>query len=270
MSSPFIVIDEITTKMNEINSSLTTKIDMISSNTAVNNTASSTGTLSQKLSHLCQQIGTSADPASGGTTSGGTAMSKLNAILSKANSGVNAKTESGKVILFAGEHSAVGMSSTYTKTILNVTGSGSLISAVILPQLANSTSYATLKITVDGIVYYNLKMTTTTNSTTAAVGIFYPPLMYRSEYNFFVPAMASSCISVIGFSQHTEFGYKFSQSASQKTLQYTSNPSLYNYYQGILNYPIRFNSSLKVEVSMYNSHTKSAYGIQSGVQYTLD
>ena len=90
MSSPFIVIDEITTKMNEINSSLTTKIDTISSNTAVNNTASSTGTLSQKLTHLCQQLGTSSDSASSGTTSGGTAMSKLNAILSKLSSGVTA------------------------------------------------------------------------------------------------------------------------------------------------------------------------------------
>ena len=67
-----IVIDEIETKLNEINSSLTTKIDGINTNvaavktvvdgiatnTAVNNTGSTTGTLSQKLSSIISTLST--------------------------------------------------------------------------------------------------------------------------------------------------------------------------------------------------------------------
>lgn len=66
MSSPFIVIDEITTKINELNTSLTTKIDTIDmlvdtingnvgaikTATATNNTANASGVLSAKLSYL--------------------------------------------------------------------------------------------------------------------------------------------------------------------------------------------------------------------------
>ena len=77
-------------------SDLASVVDTISSNTAANNTASSTGTLSQKLTHLCQQLGTSSDAASSGTTSGGTAMAKLNAILSaNINHGIKTVTSAG-------------------------------------------------------------------------------------------------------------------------------------------------------------------------------
>ena len=66
MSSPFIIIDELEEKMDEVNSGLSTSIsnvksvadsiktvvDTIDTNTKANNAASSTGTLSQKLSYL--------------------------------------------------------------------------------------------------------------------------------------------------------------------------------------------------------------------------
>lgn len=57
MSSPFIIIDEIEDKIDEINtglsstlSTINTNITTVINNTAVNNTASTTGTLSQKMS----------------------------------------------------------------------------------------------------------------------------------------------------------------------------------------------------------------------------
>lgn len=66
MSSPFIIIDEITDEINKLNTSLTTTINTINTNvntantsinaiktnTAANSTESSTGTLSQKLAYL--------------------------------------------------------------------------------------------------------------------------------------------------------------------------------------------------------------------------
>ena len=84
LSSPFIIIDEIETKLNELNNSLGTTIDTINENVnavnenvaevksdvadvkssidemtvnvAINNTASTTGTLSQKLSSVISTI----------------------------------------------------------------------------------------------------------------------------------------------------------------------------------------------------------------------
>jgi len=67
-----IVIDEIETKLNEINSSISasidgintnvaavkTVVDGIATNTAVNNTGSTTGTLSQKLSSIISTLST--------------------------------------------------------------------------------------------------------------------------------------------------------------------------------------------------------------------
>lgn len=76
MSSPFIVIDEITTKINELNTSLTTKIDNVNSNistlltnTGVNNTASTTGTLSQKISSTISNTAATTTENSSGTLS---------------------------------------------------------------------------------------------------------------------------------------------------------------------------------------------------------
>lgn len=104
MSSPFIIIDEITSKINEMNTSLTTKIDnligatgntggtasagtvmaklnAIITNTTTNNTASNTGALSQKLSYISNSL-IGATGNTGGTASAGTAMAKLNATIS--------------------------------------------------------------------------------------------------------------------------------------------------------------------------------------------
>lgn len=87
MSSPFIIIDEITEKINEMNTSLTTKIDTISSNTTtiinntkVNNTASGTGSLSQKLSWIGNTL-IGATGQTGGSATAGTVMAKLNAAI---------------------------------------------------------------------------------------------------------------------------------------------------------------------------------------------
>ena len=99
MSSPFIVIDEITSKINEMNTSLTTKIDnligatgntggsttagtvmaklnkvitdttTILTNTNTNNTASTSGTLSQKVSSAISNTAATTTENSSGTLS---------------------------------------------------------------------------------------------------------------------------------------------------------------------------------------------------------
>lgn len=61
-------------------------IDTINNNTKANNTASSTGTLSQKLSYLISTL-IGATGATGGTTTAGTVMAKLNTLLGKVGQG---------------------------------------------------------------------------------------------------------------------------------------------------------------------------------------
>lgn len=93
LSSPFIIIDELTDKINELNSELSSSIDSINTNinaistdltevaanVSINNTASSTGTLSQKLSSIYNQIGDTT--STGGTAVNGNIMAKLNTLL---------------------------------------------------------------------------------------------------------------------------------------------------------------------------------------------
>lgn len=92
MSSPFI-IDELSAKINELNSGLSSSIDLINTNintintdlsavatnVVINNTASTTGTLSQKLSSIYNQIGSTS--ATGGSVTNGSIMQKLNTLL---------------------------------------------------------------------------------------------------------------------------------------------------------------------------------------------
>lgn len=94
MSSPFIIIDEITNEIENVNSKIAevkTVADTISSNvnniktyTATNNSASATGTLSQKLSWIGNSL-IGATGNTGGSTTAGTIMAKLNAIIEKQN-----------------------------------------------------------------------------------------------------------------------------------------------------------------------------------------
>ena len=98
MSSPFIIIDEITEKIDEINTSLTTKIDTISGNTTtiinntkVNNTASGTGSLSQKLSWIGNTL-IGATGHTGGSATAGTVMAKLNAAITNTATNNTAST----------------------------------------------------------------------------------------------------------------------------------------------------------------------------------
>lgn len=88
-----ILLDELSSKIDELNYGLSSsielvdaKIDVISSdlsdvstNVAINNTASTTGTLSQKLTAIYNQIGSTS--SSGGSSTNGSVMSKLNSLL---------------------------------------------------------------------------------------------------------------------------------------------------------------------------------------------
>lgn len=88
-----ILLDELSSKIDELNYGLSSsielvdaKIDVISSdlsdvstNVAINNTASTTGTLSQKLTAIYNQIGST--NSSGGSSTNGSIMSKLNSLL---------------------------------------------------------------------------------------------------------------------------------------------------------------------------------------------
>lgn len=110
MSSPFIVIDEISQKLNELNSSISSTLSTINTNvntinrdvgtantnintantninaiktaTAASTTANSSGTLSQKLSWIGNSL-IGATNNTGGTNTAGTAMAKLNIIIAK-------------------------------------------------------------------------------------------------------------------------------------------------------------------------------------------
>jgi hypothetical protein len=57
------------------------EIDEIKKLVITDNTSNSAGTLSQKLTHLCQQIGTAKDAGGSEVISNGTVMAKLNALL---------------------------------------------------------------------------------------------------------------------------------------------------------------------------------------------
>lgn len=117
LSSPFIVIDEISQKLNELNSSISstlstintnvssiktdissvksvcdniyakvdTEIESVLTNTNTNNTANLTGTLSQKLSYIANNL-VGAVNQTGGTYNSGTVNAKLATILLNMNS----------------------------------------------------------------------------------------------------------------------------------------------------------------------------------------
>lgn len=108
MSSPFIVIDEISQKLNELNSSISSTLSTINTNvntinrdlgtantnintantninaiktaTASSTTANASGTLSQKLSWIGNSL-IGATGNTGGSATAGTVMGKLNALL---------------------------------------------------------------------------------------------------------------------------------------------------------------------------------------------
>ena len=90
MSSPFIIIDEIESAISAVETKIDTVdgiVDTINSNvnaiktaTAASTSASASGTLSQKLSWIGNTL-IGATNNTGGTTSAGTVMAKLNAIL---------------------------------------------------------------------------------------------------------------------------------------------------------------------------------------------
>ena len=141
MSSPFIVIDEITSKINEMNTSLTTKIDnligatgntggsttagtvmaklnkvitdttAIINNTKSNNTASTTGTLSQKISSAISNTAATTTENSSGTLS-----AKLTYLINRRDKTVTPSSTNIKTFSSSGSVAGGGESASTTKT----------------------------------------------------------------------------------------------------------------------------------------------------------
>ena len=87
MSNPFIIVDEIEELLNDMNDDLTATINTVNNNvntvinnTKINNTASGTGSLSQKLSWIGNTL-IGATGQTGGSATAGTVMAKLNAAI---------------------------------------------------------------------------------------------------------------------------------------------------------------------------------------------
>lgn len=165
-----ILLNELTDRINELNSDLESDINAINSNvttvgsslsskidalgtdlsasvntvktaTATNNTASLTGTLSQKLSYIANSlIGTT--NATGGTATTGTVMAKLNKLLKKELTNFAINTISSQASTTAATEKKV-------LTLSNVL----LYGAHFYAYSANSTYYAYVYLTIDGTKY---------------------------------------------------------------------------------------------------------------------
>ena len=154
-----IMLDELSDMISELNSSLGSDIDTINSNvdevkatvnaintaTAVNNTASTTGTLSQKLSSIYNQIG--ATSSSGGSTSAGNVMAKLNKLLD---------IVSGKYVTKTATQSSMTSDTTFI-SLSNII----LIRAEIACKGYDADYYSKVYLDVDGI---QVSSNTTTGS----------------------------------------------------------------------------------------------------------
>lgn len=141
LSSPFIIIDEIEEKLKDIKSWLETQLSSINAminevkttlntvktETAKNNTANATGTLSQKLTYIAATLlGTTT--STGGSATSGTMMAKLNELL---------KTPQTSLYTVV-----TGDARDKDITVCNVTGRGEVFCVLA--------SYANASITVDG------------------------------------------------------------------------------------------------------------------------
>lgn len=163
MSSPFIIIDEIESAISAVETKIDTVdgiVDTINSNvntiktaTAASTSASASGTLSQKLSWIGNTL-IGATNNTGGTTTAGTVMAKLNAILNKINTGVTASVQGRSLIVKSGRFDA-STTGGYT-TVVNVTGSGFFCYAGSTGALhsQNNGVWKDIKVTIDGVVKY--------------------------------------------------------------------------------------------------------------------
>ncbi len=288
MTSPFIVIDEIESALSSMNSTLVSKIDTvdgivdtINTNTATNNTASNTGTLSQKLSYISNSL-IGATGNTGGTTSAGTAMAKLNAILSKVNTGVSASVR-GTCIKEATHYrgsNLIAAGSTFSKTIVNVTGSGTFVWASTLGDAYNyndTGSYFYMKVTIDGTVQFFIEYHNITSGTASYYHIMsiLPHtsglIMDYTQPIFAVGGSLTSRGSSISGSPYYN-QYMFTKSSNKQIITESNGNTSYTYgSRCFLDNPIRFNSSLKVEVQAYNGKSEGAVSQPSAsVGYTLD
>ena len=248
-----VLLGEVSDLISDVNTNVAnvkSVVDTISSNTAINNTASSTGTLSQKLTHLCQQLGTSSDSASSGTTSGGTAMSKLNAILSKVNSGAR-KVDVPIKMVSACKEIAIGQ--TVTNNLLNVTGSGVFcwfFNYPLLPPTASST----VKITIDGNVVYNVKLTSSMTSRNYCNIALYA-LSAKNDNDTYVYVPSDIDVGSLTSKINTISKY-ISPSSSLQTCTATASAE---FFKGWFTNPLSFNSSLRIDVTSVNSGNIAGY-----------
>lgn len=132
MSSPFIIIDEIESAISAVETKIDTVdgiVDTINSNvntiktaTAASTSASASGTLSQKLSWIGNTL-IGATNNTGGTTTAGTVMAKLNAILGSSSASNQYYYANDNVIaspsLYTGNMSAIANYYTYYKATDN-------------------------------------------------------------------------------------------------------------------------------------------------------
>lgn len=99
------------------------KLNALITNTTANNTASTTGTLSQKLTAIYNQIGATSN--TGGSATAGTVMGKLNAIITKLNSSSVAKAIPLQPTIVASNnvlHTVLNSEKTTTTTLKISTG----------------------------------------------------------------------------------------------------------------------------------------------------
>lgn len=298
MSSPFIVIDEITTKMNEINSSLTTKIDTIDNivdtissntttiinNTKTNNTASSTGTLSQKLSSTIANTATNNTASKTGTLS--QKLSYLVSLLENSTYGLGALKNGGSLKIIEYIRYYTESAPTSTHTVCNISGKGTLHFVnmnALLAKTTSTTPYGQVIVTIDGVVRYNVKAQ------------FYKAYQGAARYVIFNPDIAVSCktntsssaTSVLvlptneiynnlnmfwydsdnGYSRHLE------SSSSEQIATAVTSAGQMNY--SIIVGGLHFNSSLKVEFYssnpyVYTSTTSNEIADYVAVGYVLE